>query len=97
MDEWPETTSHQEMARQMHCDTSHHVPFVVPGLCTSSSASSTSLTSSSKETVTDTEIPATRRSESTSEESSALWDLLHRSAEIENPNKKDDEELQFFS
>ena len=34
--------------------------------------------------MTDTEIPATRRSESTSEESSAQSDPLHGSAEIEN-------------
>ena len=34
--------------------------------------------------MTDTEIPATRRSESTSEESSARSDPLHGSAEIEN-------------
>ena len=44
-------------------------PIVVRGLSTSSSTSSTSPTSSSKEIVTDTEIPATRRSENASEES----------------------------
>ena len=53
------------------CDTSYHVPFVVPGLSTSSSTSSTSPTTSSQETCTDTEIPATRSSEHTSEESLA--------------------------
>ena len=57
--------------KKIHCDTSNHVPFVVPGLSTSSCTSSTSPTSSSQETVTDTEIPATRRSESTSEVSLA--------------------------
>ena len=56
---------------KIHCNTSNHVPFVVPGLSTSSSSSSTSPTSSSKETVTDTEIPATSRSEKASEDSSA--------------------------
>ena len=46
--------------KKIHCDTSNHVPFVVPGLSTSSSTSSSSPTSSSQEAVTDTEIPATR-------------------------------------
>ena len=40
--------------------------------------------------MTDTEIPATRRSESTSE--LARGDPSHESAEIENPNKNDDDE-----
>ena len=44
--------------------------------------------------MTDTEIPVRRRSESTSEESLARGDPLRRSAEIGNPNKNDDEELQ---
>ena len=48
----------------------------------------TSPTSSSQETVTDTEIPATRRSESASEGSLARGDPLHRSAEIVNLTKK---------
>ena len=43
--------------KKFHCDTSNHVPFVVPGLSTSSSTSSTSPTSTTQETVTDTEIP----------------------------------------
>ena len=42
--------------KKIHCDTSNHVPFVVPGLSTSSSTSSTSPTVSSQETVTDTEM-----------------------------------------
>ena len=43
--------------------------------------------------MTTTEIPATGGSESTSE--SARWNPSHESAEIENPNKNDDdEELQ---
>ena len=40
--------------KTIHCDTSNHVPFVVPGLSMSSSSPSTSPTSSSQETVTDT-------------------------------------------
>ena len=77
--------------KKIHCDTSNHVTFVVPGLSTSSSTLSTSPTSSSQETVIDTEIPSTR-SESTSEESLAQEDPLQRSAEFENPKKNDDKE-----
>ena len=44
--------------------------------------------------MTDTEVPATRRSEKTSEDSSARGNSWHESTEIENPNKNDDEELQ---
>ena len=83
---------HQE-GKNIHCDTSNHVPFVVPGLSTSSSALSTSPTSSSQETVTDTEIPATSRSEKASEDSSARGNSWHESAEIESPQKNDDEEF----
>ena len=57
--------------KKFHCDTSNHVPFVVPDLSTSSFSSSTSPISSSQETVNDMEIPATRRSEGASEDSSA--------------------------
>ena len=55
--------------KKTHCNTSNYVPVVVLGLSTrsSTSSSSTSPTSSSQETVTDTEIPATRRSGSTDE------------------------------
>ena len=42
----------------------------------------------------DTEIPATRRSESASEDTSARGNSWHEPTEIENPNKNDDEELQ---
>ena len=80
--------------KKIHCDTSNHVPFVVLGLSMSSFSSSTSAAPSSQGTVTDMEIPATRRSESTSEDSSARGKSRHESAEIENPNKNDDEELQ---
>ena len=70
--------------KKFHCGTSNHVPFVVPGLSTSSSTSSTSPTSSSQETVTDTEIPATRRSEKASEDSSARGNSWRESTEIES-------------
>ena len=76
--------------KKIHCDTSNHVPFVVLGLSTSSSTSSTSLTTSLQETVTDTGIPATGRSESTNEP--ALGDPLHRSAKIKNKNKNEGRE-----
>ena len=79
--------------KKIHCDTSKNVPFVVPVLYTSSSSSSTS-TSSSQETGNETEIPATRRSESASEDTSARGNSWHESTEIENPSKNDDEELQ---
>ena len=46
---------------KIHCDTSRHVPFVAPGLSTRSSTSSISPSSSSQETVTDTEIPRRAR------------------------------------
>ena len=80
--------------KKIHCDTSNHVPFVVPGLSMSSSTSSTSPTSSSQESVTDTEIPATSFSDKASEESSARGNSWHESTEIKNPNENDDEELQ---
>ena len=82
LDQWPETTSHerwQEISSRhiklctIRCpwfmQKTNYVPFVVPGLLTSSStsSSSTSPTSSSQEAVTDTEIPPTRRSGSTDE------------------------------
>ena len=80
--------------KTFHCDTSNHVPFVETGLSTSPSTSSTSPTSSSQETVTDTEIPATSWSEESSEDSSARGNSWHESTEDENPNKDDDEESQ---
>ena len=51
--------------RKINCNTANCVPFVFPGLSTSSSSSSspTSPTSSSRETVTRTEYPASTRSE----------------------------------
>ena len=48
--------------KRINCNTANCVPFVVPGLSTSSSASSpTSSTSSSQDTVISTENPATER------------------------------------
>ena len=78
--------------RKINFNTANYVPFVVPGLSTSSSTSSspTSPTSSSQDTVTTTEHPATERSESMSEE--VQGNLSHVPAETENPNKNDDNE-----
>ena len=73
--------------KKIHCDTPNHVPFVVPGLSTSSYTSSTSPTSSSQETVTETEITALRRSECADEESPARGNSWHESTENEIPNK----------
>ena len=80
--------------KKFHCNTSNHVPFIVPGLSTSSSTSSISHTSSSQETVTDMEIPVTSGSSKASEDSSARGKSWHESTEIENPNLNDDEGLQ---
>ena len=95
MDQWSRTTSHQN-GRKINCNTANYVPFVVPVLTTSSSTSSslTFPTSSSQDIVTTTEIPSTRRSESTIE--FARGNPSRESTEIENPNKNDDddEELQ---
>ena len=78
---------HIKHFKKFHCDTSNHVPFVVPGLSTSSatSSSSTSPTSSSQETVSDMEIPATR-SGSMSEE--PRGNPSRGSAETENPHRQ---------
>ena len=80
--------------RKINCNTTNYVPFVVPGVSTSSSTSSspTSPTSSSQDTVTTTEHPATERSESMSVE--VQGNLSHEPTETENPHKNDDEELQ---
>ena len=78
--------------RKIDCNTANHVPFVVPGLSTSSSTSSSpsSPTSSSQDTATPTEHPASTRSENMSEE--VQGNLSHGPAESENPNKNDDNE-----
>ena len=74
-------------------DCKKKVPFVVPGLSTSSSTSSTptSSTSSSQDSVFDvsryTENPATERSGSTSEE--LRGNPLHRPTETGNTNKNE--------
>ena len=44
--------------------------------------------------MTDTEVPATSRSEKASEDSSARGNSWHESTENENPNENDNEELQ---
>ena len=71
--------------RKIKCNTANYVPFVVPGLSTSSSSSSspTSPASSSQEAVTPTEHPASTRSESMSEEVRG---------KPKTPNKNDDNE-----
>ena len=78
--------------RKIDCNTANYVPFVVPGLstCSSISSSPTFPTSSSQETVTPTEHPALTRSESVSVE--VQGNLSHGPAETENTNKNDDNE-----
>ena len=73
--------------KRINCNISKYVPFVVPGLSTSSSASSSpvSSTPSSQDTVVNTENPATERSEIMSEES--RWNPSHESAQTENQRK----------
>ena len=74
--------------RNINCNTANYVPFVVPGLSTSSSSSSspTSRTPSSQETVAPTEHPASTRSESMSDGVRGNWSC--GPAETENPPKK---------
>ena len=81
--------------KRINCKISNYVPFVVPGLSTSSSTSSSpaSSTFSSLDTVISTENPATERSEITSEGSRG--NPSRGSAETENTKKnEDDEELR---
>ena len=79
--------------KKFDCKVSNYVPFVVPGLSTSSSTSSTpaSSTSSSQDSVFDasryTENSETERSGSTSEE--LRGNPLHRSTETKNTKMKD--------
>ena len=79
-----------KMAGKIHRNTTNYVPFVVPGLSTSSSTSSspTSPTSSSQDTVNATEYPASTRSESTSEE--VQGNLSRGPAEAKNSHKNVD-------
>ena len=86
--------THQK-GKRTNCFIANYVPFVVPGLSTSSSTSSSpdSSTSSSQDTVIGTENPATERSEILSEESRG--NPSRGSAETKNTNKnEDDEELR---
>ena len=85
-----------EKGKRIDCNISNCVPFVVPGLSTSSSTSSTpaSSTSSSQDTVFDesgyTENPVPRRSGSTSEELRGT--PLHEPTETENKTKNEGRE-----
>ena len=74
--------------RKIDCDTANYVPFVVRGLPTRSSSSSspTSPTSSSQETLAPTEHSASTRSESMSEE--VQGNLSHGPAETEKNHIK---------
>ena len=84
-----------KIAKNIKCSFSNYVPFVVPGLSTSSSTSSspTSSTSPSQDSAIGTENPATEWSETMSEE--LRRNPLQEPAETENTNKnEDDEELQ---
>ena len=82
--------------KRIDCKKANNVPFVVPGLSTSSSTSSSraSSTSSSQDSVFDvnryTENIVPKRSGSTSEE--LRRNPLHRSTENENTNKNEDDE-----
>ena len=79
--------------KRIDCNISNYLPFVVPGLSTSSSTTPTptSSTSSSQDSVFDlsgnTENPATERIGSTSEE--LRGNPLHRSTETENTKMKE--------
>ena len=85
-----------KMAKIINCNFANYVPFVVPGLSTSSSSSSSpaSSTSSSQDSVFDvsryTENPVPERSGSTSEE--LRGNPLHRSTETENTNENEGRE-----
>ena len=82
--------------KRIDCNISDYVPFVVPGLSTSSSTSSTptSSSSSSQDSVFDvnryTENPVLERSGSTSEE--IRGNPLQKPTEIENKNKNEGRE-----
>ena len=95
--EWPETTSHQERQenslRHIKSCTIRRTWFVHEFLFFINFSSS-----SSQETVNDMEIPATRRSESASEDTSARGNLWHEPTEIETSQtmtrELQDDELQ---
>ena len=74
--------------RKINCNAANYAPFVVPGLSTSSFASSTptSPTSSSQDTVITTDYPATERFQSVSEE--VRGHPSHEPAEIENEDNE---------
>ena len=85
--------------KRIHCNISNYVPFVVPGLSTSSTTTPTptSPSSSSQDSVFDvnryTENPVPERSGSTNEE--LRGDPLHKPTETENQSKNgESEEVQ---
>ena len=82
--------------KKIHFNISNYVPFVVPGLSTSSSTTPTptSSTSSSQDSVFDvsryTENPVLERSGSMSDD--LRWNPLHKPTETENRNKDEGRE-----
>ena len=82
--------------KRIDCNISNYVPFVVPGLSTSSSTTPTptSSSSSSQDSVFDvgryTENPVPERSGSTSEE--LRGDSLHKPTETEDKNRNEGRE-----
>ena len=77
-----------ENGKIINCNIANYVPFVVLGLSTSSSTSSSPASSTSS--VISTENPATERSDIMSEESRG--NPSRGSAETENTNKNEDDE-----
>ena len=92
LDQLSETTSHQKWQEdQLQHSELRTLPLsLVYRLVSSTSSSPTSLASSSQESVTLSEHPASTRSESVCEE--VQGNVSHGPAEIENPNKNDDNE-----
>ena len=102
LDQWSETTSHQKWQKSgmqhgfwwprrltmLERNTANFVPFVVPGLSTSSSSSSSP--TSSQEAVTPTEHPASTRSGSMGDR--VRRDPSRGPAETANSPKKHDNE-----
>ena len=90
------TSGQKPNLTRIDCNISNYVPFVVPGLSTSSSTTPTptSSSSSSQDSVFDvsrhTENPVPERSGSTSEE--LRGHLLHKPTETENKNKHEGRE-----
>ena len=87
------THNSPKMARTSIAKKANYVPFVVPGLSTSSSTSSspTTSTSSSQDTVIGTENPATERSEIMCEESEGNRRLDQQKPKTQIKNEDDEE------